>query len=93
MTTDEARAIITAARPCREVMDPVVYDRALRAANHEEPDRAPIWDYIDSWDLFQELAPGIEGPVQATAWWKRAPECGMLLRFLQVGKQAVGAAW
>jgi len=67
MTTDEARAIITAAKPCREIMDPVVYDRAIRAANHEEPDRVPIWDYIDSWDIFQELAPGIEDPVQATA--------------------------
>jgi len=67
MTTDEARDIIGNTRPCRDIMDPVVYDRAMRAANHEEPDRVPIWDYIDSWDLFQELAPGIEDPVQATA--------------------------
>lgn len=67
MTIDEARAIIAAARPCREVMDPVVYDRAMRAANHEEPDRVPIWDYLDSWDLFQQLAPGIEDPELATA--------------------------
>jgi len=67
MTTDEARDIITNAKPCRGIMDPVVWDRAIRAANHEEPDRVPLWDYIDSWDLFQELAPGIDDPVQATA--------------------------
>jgi uroporphyrinogen decarboxylase len=67
MTIAEARDLLATARPCRDLMDPVVYDRALRAANHEEPDRVPIWDYIDSWDLFQELAPGLEDPVQATA--------------------------
>ncbi len=99
MTADEARAIIDAARPCREVMDPVVYDRALRAANHEEPDRVPIWDYIDSWDLFQELAPGLDDPVQATAQvynaleidfarsinWPRPPEAE--------GEEAEGDTW
>lgn len=99
MTIDEAREIIAKVRSCCQVMDPVVYERAMRAANHEEPDRVPIWDYIDSWDLFQELAPGIDDPVEATATvynaleidfarsilWPRSPDCE--------GQENVGETW
>lgn len=67
MTTEEARQVIAEARPVREIMDPLVYDRCMKAANHEEGDRVPMWDYIDCWDLFQQLAPGEDDPVQATA--------------------------
>ena len=67
MTTEEARRAIAAARPVQEIMDPLVYDRCLRAANHEEGDRVPLWDYIDSWELFEQLAPGETDPVKATA--------------------------
>lgn len=67
MTTEEARQIIAEARPVREIMDPLVYDRCMKAANHEEGDRVPMWDYIDSWDLFQEIAPGEDDPIRATA--------------------------
>lgn len=67
MTASEARELIAGARPVREIMDPLVYERCLRAANHEEGDRVPLWDYLDSWELFEELAPGESDPVRATA--------------------------
>lgn len=67
MTTQEARQTIAVARPVQEIMDPLVYDRCLKAANHQEGDRVPMWDYIDSWDLFQQLAPEETDPVKATA--------------------------
>ncbi len=43
MTTDEARDAIANTRPCRETMEPLVYGRALRAADRGEPGRIPIW--------------------------------------------------
>lgn len=67
MNAQEARAIIAGARPVSEIMDPLVYDRCMKAANHEEGDRVPMWDYIDSWDLFQQIAPEEDDPVRATA--------------------------
>lgn len=48
-------------------MDPVVLRRILAAANFEEPDQVPIWDFIDSWPIYQEFAPGETDPVRATA--------------------------
>lgn len=67
MTIEEAQTKLASVRSCAEIMDPLVYERAMRVAQHEEADRVPIWDFIDSWELFQTLAPGVEDPVQATA--------------------------
>lgn len=68
MTLEEARQIVSTAPSCQKIMDPVVYERCLRAANFEEPDRVPLWDYLDSWPLYQQLAGEVlDDPVQATA--------------------------
>lgn len=48
-------------------MDPKVLARILTAAEFEEPDRVPIWDFIDSWPIYQHFAPGETDPVAATA--------------------------
>ena len=60
------RAIVEAG-PAEAVVDPVVMDRILTAARFEEPDRVPIWDFIDSWPTYQHFAPGETDPVRATA--------------------------
>jgi len=50
-----------------DIMDPRVYGRCMTALNHEEPDRVPIWDLVDSWPTYQHFAPGETDPVVATA--------------------------
>jgi len=50
-----------------EVLDSRVYDRIMTAADFREPDRVPIWDFIDSWPIYQQFAPGEEDRVVATA--------------------------
>jgi len=39
-------------------LDPAVENRILTALNHEEPDRVPIWDYIDNRAVLEYFAPG-----------------------------------
>ncbi|MBC7286905.1 MAG: hypothetical protein H5T86_02455 [Armatimonadetes bacterium] len=58
---------IRAAGPASAVMDSSVYERIMRAANFDEPDRVPIWDFIDSWPIYQHFAPGETDAVVATA--------------------------
>jgi hypothetical protein len=67
MTETVARERVLSARPVAEVMDPRVLERILTAARFEEPDRVPIWDFIDSWPCYQHFAPGETDPVAATA--------------------------
>ena len=55
------------AKPIAEVLDPAVYERIMLAASFQEPDRVPIWDFIDSWPVYQHFAPGETDPVKATA--------------------------
>ena len=58
----EASDRATTVAPADAVLDPVVYDRIMTAATFQEPDRVPIWDYVDSWPIYQHFAPGdIEG--------------------------------
>jgi hypothetical protein len=47
--------------------DPLVYERIMTAASFREPDRVPIWDFIDSWPIYERFAPGDADPVTATA--------------------------
>jgi len=63
---DLKQAIIDAG-PADSVVDPTVYRRIMTAANHEEPDRVPIWDFIDSWPIYQRFAPGETDGTIATA--------------------------
>lgn len=58
---------VAAAGPAEKVMAQDVLDRILKAANFEEPDRVPIWDFVDSWPVYQLFAPGDTDPVTATA--------------------------
>ncbi len=39
-------------------LDPKVYDRIMTAADHAEPDRVPIWDFIDNRAILDHLSPG-----------------------------------
>jgi uroporphyrinogen decarboxylase len=64
---DEAKQQALAAKPVDEVIDPQVYQRIVTAANFEEPDRVPIWDFVDSWPMYERFAPGEDDPVVATA--------------------------
>jgi uroporphyrinogen decarboxylase len=61
------KSAIARAGPAESVVDPVVMNRVLTAARFEEPDRVPIWDFIDSWPVYQHFAPGETDAVQATA--------------------------
>jgi uroporphyrinogen decarboxylase len=61
------QAEVAAAGPAQAVMDPRVLGRVLTAANMQEPDRVPIWDFIDSWPIYQHFAPDETDPVRATA--------------------------
>jgi len=63
----EASDRATTVAPADAVLDPVVYDRIMTAATFQEPDRVPIWDYVDSWPIYQHFAPGETDPVPATA--------------------------
>ncbi|MEM2960713.1 MAG: uroporphyrinogen decarboxylase family protein [Candidatus Bathyarchaeia archaeon] len=38
------------------LLDPEIYERIIAAANFEEPDRVPIWDYIDNWKVVRYFA-------------------------------------
>lgn len=40
------------------MLDPVVESRILRALNHEEGDRVPIWDFLDNRGIVDYLCPG-----------------------------------
>lgn len=62
-----ARERVLSAPTAEQVMLPQVYERIMTAADFREPDCAPIWDYIDSWPIYQHFAPGEQDPVIATA--------------------------
>lgn len=53
--------------PAESVVDSTVYQRIMTAASFQEPDRVPIWDFIDSWATYQHFAPNETDPVKATA--------------------------
>lgn len=40
------------------MLDPEVRARVLAALNHEEGDRVPIWDYLDSRGILDHICPG-----------------------------------
>jgi len=46
-------------------MDRRVYGRIMAALTHQEPDRVPIWDLIDSWPTFEHFASGETDPISA----------------------------
>ncbi len=48
-----------------DLLNPDVYDRIVAAACFEEPDRVPIWDYIDNWRVIEYFAPGEKDPLKA----------------------------
>ncbi len=62
-----ARERVLAAPKAEEVMSPAVYRRIMAAANFQEPDRVPIWDFVDSWPIYQHFAPGETDATVATA--------------------------
>src|ERR1035437_4139765 len=66
-STPSPRDLALSAQPIEEVLDPAVYQRIMRAATFQEPDRVPIWDFIDSWPVYQHFAPGETDPTKATA--------------------------
>lgn len=41
-----------------ELVEPKVYDRIMKAANFQEGDRVPIWDFIDNRSVLEHFAPG-----------------------------------
>lgn len=43
---------------CETLLDPKIYERILTAADHAEPDRVPIWDYLDNRATLDYFAPG-----------------------------------
>jgi uroporphyrinogen decarboxylase len=63
----QTRQAIADLGPASSVVDPAVLSRILTAARFEEPDRVPIWDFIDSWPIYQRFAPGETDPTRATA--------------------------
>ena len=63
----ELKQAVADAGPAESVVDPAVLERIMTAARFEEPDRVPIWDFIDSWPIYQMFAPGETDPVVATA--------------------------
>ena len=48
------------------MLDPKVRERIETAMNHQEPDRVPIWDFIDSRATYDLFAAGVEDYVQAS---------------------------
>ena len=63
----QLRQAIADLGPAEAVVDPIVYRRIMTAASFQEPDRVPIWDFIDSWPIYQRFAPGETDPTRATA--------------------------
>jgi len=49
------------------VLDERVHERIMTAAQFAEPDQVPVWDFVDSWPIYQHFAPGETDPVVATA--------------------------
>jgi len=41
-----------------ELVEPGIYNRIMKAANFQEPDRVPIWDFIDNRYVLEHFAPG-----------------------------------
>jgi len=39
-----------------DLLDPNVYERIVKSIEFEEPDRIPIWDYIDNWSAVRYFA-------------------------------------
>jgi len=39
-------------------LDRALFDRITKAANFQEPDRVPIWDYLDNRGVLEHFAPG-----------------------------------
>jgi uroporphyrinogen decarboxylase len=53
-------------RPGETVLDPRVEERITLAMSHEEPDRVPIWDFIDSRAAYDRFAAGVDDVVEAS---------------------------
>ncbi len=49
----------------QQVMDPTIYERIITAATHAEPDRVPIWDYLDNRATVDHFAPGVTDLLEA----------------------------
>lgn len=49
------------------MLDPVVRERIETAMSFEEPDRVPIWDFIDSRAVYDLFAAGVEDLAEASA--------------------------
>jgi len=41
-----------------QLLDPRIFERIMTAADHAEPDRVPIWDYLDNRATMDHFAPG-----------------------------------
>jgi len=65
--TLQAREHVLAAPPAEAVLDGRIYERIMTAARFAEPDQVPIWDFVDSWPIYQHFAPGETDPTTATA--------------------------
>ncbi len=48
------------------MLDPIVRERIETALHHREPDRVPIWDFIDSRAAYDHFAPGVADLVEAS---------------------------
>ncbi len=64
---DEIKRDVLAAGRAEDVVAPEVMARIVKSAAFEEPDRVPIWDFVDSWPIYQRFAPGETDAVRATA--------------------------
>jgi uroporphyrinogen decarboxylase len=49
----------------RDLLDSAVFDRIMKAASFEEPDRVPIWDFLDNRAVVAHFAPGETDLLQA----------------------------
>ncbi len=48
------------------MLDPKVEERILTSLHHEEPDRVPIWDFMDSRAAYDHFAAGVTDLAEAT---------------------------
>jgi hypothetical protein len=48
-----------------ELLEPKIFERIMKAIRFEEPDRVPIWDYIDNWRVREYFAPGEKDSLNA----------------------------
>jgi len=48
-----------------DLLEPEVYERITRSAMFEEPDRIPIWDYIDNWRAVKHFAHDVNELLEA----------------------------